>query len=97
MDADEALVTVDVKHGLRRVLDAPDDDHGDLHRVAPLVVHLELFAVQVAGPQGYLELAVEGVRPEETVLAGCALVLTEQREDGRFVRLEREKTAERDE
>ena len=47
----ELLVVLDVEHGLGRVDDAPDDDRGDLDRVAAGVVDLDPLALEVAHPQ----------------------------------------------
>ena len=42
---------LDVELRLSRVADLPDDDRGDLDRVADQVVHLELLSVQVVRPE----------------------------------------------
>ena len=43
LHVDVVLVVVDLEDRLGRVDDAPDDDRGDLDRVAVVVVHLELL------------------------------------------------------
>ena len=45
------LVFVDVEDGLRRVFDAPDDDGGDLDRIAAAVVDLQLLAIERSSAQ----------------------------------------------
>ena len=44
LDLDEVLVVVDLERCPRGVVDVPDDDGGDLDRVAALVVHLQALA-----------------------------------------------------
>ena len=51
LDANVAVVAVHVEDRLGGVLDSPDDDDRNLDRIAPLVIHLELFPVQVAHAQ----------------------------------------------
>ena len=96
LDADVGLVVVDVEHRLGGVADAPDDDGGDLDRVAALVVHLEFLAVEVAGAQGDLLLLVERVGEEEPAGPHAAAVAAEEDEDGRLVGLEGEEAARAD-
>ena len=43
----EVLVVVHPEHGLGRIDDAPDDDGGDLDRIAVLVVDLQLAALEI--------------------------------------------------
>ena len=51
LDGHVLLVVVDVEHRARRVAHLPDHRRRDLDRIAALVVHLELFAVEVAQAQ----------------------------------------------
>ena len=51
LDDDVVLVVVDFEGGVEGVFDLPDDDGGDLDRVAGLVVDLDPLAVEVPGPQ----------------------------------------------
>ena len=68
----EVLVVVDLEERLGRVDDLPDDDRGDLDRVAVVVVDLELLALEVADAQRDLPLRVERVRPAQARrLARC--------------------------
>jgi hypothetical protein len=68
------LEVVDVEHRLGRVFDAPDHHGGDVHRVAALVVDLELVAVQGAGAQADL-VAAQGAAALALALVGPVTAL----------------------
>ena len=59
-----------------------------MHRVAALVVHLELLAVEVAQAQRHLLLVEEGIRPAQARGVVRAAVLAEEHEQRRLVRLQ---------
>ena len=88
------LVVVDVEIGAGGIVDAPDDDRGDLDRVAALVVDLEPLAVEVAGAERYLAARVERIRPAQPRHPRRAPVGAEELEDRRLVGLQRIKTGE---
>ena len=94
LDGHEVLVAVDVEQGLGRVDDVPDDDGGDLDRVAQGVVDLDRLAVEVEDAQGHLLLDDEGIGPEEARVLGAADVLAEEGEDLGLVRVDEEEAAE---
>ena len=52
LDGDELVVGLDGERGLGGVGDLPDDDRGDLHRVAGQVVDLHPGGLEVADPHG---------------------------------------------
>ena len=86
---DELLVVVDVEHGPGGVGHAPDDDRGDLDRVAARVVDLDPLALEVPDPQRD-RLAPEDrerVHPPETGIGDGPGVATEQDQHPRLVRL----------
>jgi hypothetical protein len=83
-----ALEIVDLEQRLRRIAHAPDDGGGDFHRVAPLVVDLLDRHIQVARPHRQLALAVQREGPAQAFAAVRADVAPEQRQHGRFVRLQ---------
>jgi len=60
LDSDVMLIIVDIEARLGGILDPPDDDRGDLDRVAALVIHLEFVAVEVAGASDILTLLLKG-------------------------------------
>src|SRR5262249_6314224 len=106
----------------------PDDDRGDLDRVAAFVIDLEFFAVEVPGAQRNLtaRAAVKGhalrgrsldcfrsaaawdqwspgarprvkrVRPPEPAGAHRSLIGAEENQDARFIRLQGEMPAKKD-
>jgi hypothetical protein len=74
LDIDVVLVVVDVELGSGGVLDAPDDDGGDLDRVAEQVVDLDLAAVEVARAQR--ERVLDGERVRRSVTVHCGAVGT---------------------
>src|SRR5581483_7668480 len=76
--------------------DLPDDDGGDLDRVAVEVVDLELARLEVAYAQGHAALAVERVRPARAGIAHRADVAAEELEHLALVRRDGEEAAERD-
>src|SRR6185503_17213498 len=97
LDLDVVLVAIDLEHRLRRVADAPHHDGGDLDRVAVVVVHLELRALEV--PDTLRDLVAwerEGVGPPEPWLVDRANVVAEELEYLRLVRAHDEEPAEAD-
>jgi len=91
LDADEMRVVVHLEHGPEGVADAPDEHGADHDRVADLVVDLDRLAVEVAGPDGDLALAEEGVDPREAVALDRSLVLAQENHHGMDVGLQRKK------
>ena len=73
----------------RRVVDAPDDDRGDLDRIAPFVIDLEPLAVEIACAQRYLAPAVKRIGAAQARDARAAAIATEKLQDHRLVRLQR--------
>jgi hypothetical protein len=84
---DEVLVVVDVEERLGGVDDLPDDDAGDLDRIALAVVDLELLALEVADALRDALLHREGIHPAQPGVADGADVAAEERDDARLVRL----------
>ena len=78
LDGHELGVIVDRIGGLGRVGDLPDDDGGDLDRVAVGVVDLGLRRLMVADPGGHPDPAGQRVHPLQPRLAYRAAVLAEQ-------------------
>ena len=62
---DVVVVVVHLEHRFGGVDDAPDDDGGDLDRVAVVVVDLQVRALEVADAQRDPLLRVERVRPAQ--------------------------------
>ncbi len=94
LDGHEVLIALDVEDGLGRIDDVPDDDGGDLDRVAQGVVDLDRLAVEVEDAQGHLLLDDEGIGPEEAGRPGGADVLAEEGEDLGLVGVDEEEAAE---
>jgi hypothetical protein len=92
LHANELLEVVDVEGRLRRVVHAPHHHRADLDRVAALVVHLQRVDRMVARAHAHALAHVPGPRPAKAGLPLGAEIVAEEREDTRFVRLEREET-----
>ena len=90
LDVDEVVVIVDVEERLGRVDHLPDDDGGDLDRVARQVVDLEALALEVPDPERDGPLGEERVDPAEPRFADRAVVVAEELEDLRLVRIDGE-------
>src|SRR6266403_1156201 len=88
------FVAVDVEARLRGVVDAPDDDRGDLDRIAALVVNLEPLAVKVARAQRDLASRIEWIGAAQAGYASGAAVAAEELQDRRLLRLHRVETGE---
>ena len=83
LDVDEMLEVVDLEQRLRRIRDLPDDDRGDLDRVAVVVVDLEARRLEVADTHGDLAALGQRVDPVQALLTDGPVVATEQHEDPR--------------
>ncbi len=89
LDVGEIGIAVDVEHGTGGIVHPPDHIGGDLDRIAAVVVHLELFAGDVAGAHRD-DLAADPERhPAQALAAVGRKILAEQREHRRRVRLQR--------
>ncbi len=80
LDGDVGDVVGDIEGGARRVGDTPDDDGADLDRVAGAVVDLERRRVEVIDAQRDALALVEGIDPEEAVVAQAAGIAAEEGE-----------------
>ena len=87
LDVDEVLVVVDLEQRLGGVGDLPDDDRGDLDRVAVVVVHLELGGLEVADADRHLWSLRERIDPSQAVIVHRPVVLAEQHHDACLVGL----------
>ena len=90
LDLHVLVEPLDVETGLRGVLHARDDHHGNLNGIATLVVHLQFLAGEVPRTERQSELAVERIRPVPAARADRATVRTKQHQHASFVRLQRE-------
>ena len=88
LDEDELVVIVDVEQRLGGVGDPPDDVGGDLDRVAAQVVHLEPLRGDVVDPGRDLGPGQPGPAPAQAGGAVGALIVAEQQDRRRLVRLE---------
>ena len=96
LHGDVLLVVVDLEQRLGRLNDLPDDDRGDLDRVAAIVVHLELLRLEVADPQRDLALGEEGIGKPEARRLDRALVAAEEDERLGVAGVHDEQPAEQD-
>ena len=90
LHVDVLLEVVHVERGLGRILDPPDHHGGDLDRVAPLVVDLQLLAVEVPRPQRDPPFHHERIGPMPTALSYRSAISTEEDQDPALVRLQGE-------
>ena len=88
------LVAVNVEARPGSVVDAPNDDCGDLDRVAALVIDLQALAVEVPRAERNLAPRVERIGATKSGEPGRPSVAAEELQDGRFVRLYRVQTGE---
>ena len=93
---DVVLVVVDFEDGFRGLDDPPHDDRGNVDRIAVLVVHLELRALEVPHAQRDLALLVERVGPSQPGDLRGADVVAEQLQDLRFVGRHHEEALEQE-
>lgn len=94
---DELQEVVDLEGGLRRVLDAPHDDGGQLDRVAVGVVDLEDGRLVVAYAGRDLGAGRQRVHPAQAVLADRAPVAAEELDDAGLARRHHVQPAHREE
>ena len=94
LDVDEVLVVVDLEQRLGRVGHLPDDDGGDLDRVAVVIVDLELGGLEVADAHGDRAALGERVHPLEALLADRAAVPAEEDEGACLVGVHRREADE---
>jgi len=93
LDGDEILVVVDVESGLGRVDDVPDDDGGDLNRIAAGVVDFDLLADQVGDTERHPVLGAERIGPVKTGRPDRAEIAADEREDHGLVGMKDEESA----
>ena len=74
----EVLVVVDLEHGFGGLDDPPDDDGGDLDRVADVVVDLQFAAFEVADSQRHEAPRRKRIDPAQARSLDRALVASEQ-------------------
>ena len=94
---DEVLIVVDLEHRFGGVDHAPDDDRGDLDRVAFEVVDLQARALEVAHAERNALLGVERVRPAQPGVLHGADVVAEQLQDAALVRVDDEQSGSEEE
>ena len=86
----EVLIVVDFEDGFGGVDDAPDDDGGDLDRIAFEVVDLQLGALEVTHAKRNALLRVERVGPAQSRRFRRADVVAEELQDAALVRIDDE-------
>ena len=96
LDVHEVFVVVDLEQRLRSVDDLPDDDCGNLDRIAIEIVDLEFARLEIANAQGHAAFAVERIGPARTGVAHGADVAAEELQHFAFVRRDGEETGECD-
>ena len=94
---DVVLVVVDLEHRFGRVDDAPDDDRGDLDRVALVVVDLELACSRSCARAARSASSCRTGSPSAGP-ASCAVpdVVAEQLQHPAFVRIDDEEAGEQE-
>src|SRR5690606_20940760 len=78
LNAYKVLVVVYFKGSFECILNLPDKDHTDLNGITHLVIHLDLFTVEVSRSQRYGTLGEKGIHPKKAVLLHRALIFSEQ-------------------
>ena len=92
----EVLVVVHLEHGLGRLDDPPDDNRGDLDRVADVVVDLQLAALEIADPQRHETPHGERIDPAQARRLDRALVAAEEQDHSRRVGIDDRQAAPAD-